>query len=475
MNIVILQGFEWNLENDGQHWLNLKNQAQAFKDMGIDMIWLPPAYKGSGGSNDVGYGAYDLYDLGEFDQKGSIRTKYGTRQEYLDCIAAFHAVGINIMVDIVLNHKLGADQTESIQVKQVNDDDRGQEGETKTIEAWTKFDFVNRQQKYSAFTWNHSHFSGTDYDEATHKKGIYLIEGKQWDGDVDKEHFNYDYLMGADVDFNNEEVLVETAAWGEWYLDLTQADGVRLDAVKHIKFGFYKEWLAQMRKNRNLMAIGEYWSGDLKAIHNYLNEEGYAMSIFDVGLHYNFFNLSDSDGNGDISRIFDGTLVENNPNYAITFVDNHDTQQGQSLQSEVLAWMKPLAYALILLREAGTPCLFYKDMEDATLRETLATMTQIRKQRMAGQKYDYFDDPDIIGWSYTGDVNQPETGFVCIMSDRGSGEKRIFVGQENQGRTYVNALPGPDHDVVIDSDGSGVFPVDAGSVAVYVKKSSQAG
>ena len=39
-----------------------------------------------GGTKEVGYAAYDLYDLGEFDQKGTTRTKYGTKDEYLEAI-----------------------------------------------------------------------------------------------------------------------------------------------------------------------------------------------------------------------------------------------------------------------------------------------------------------------------------------------------------------------------------------------------
>lgn len=54
----------------------------------------PPAYKGHQGREDVGYGVYDLYDLGEFDQKGSVPTKYGTREEYLSAIRALQARGL---------------------------------------------------------------------------------------------------------------------------------------------------------------------------------------------------------------------------------------------------------------------------------------------------------------------------------------------------------------------------------------------
>ena len=58
---------------------------------------------------EVGYAVYDLYDLGEFDQKGSIRTKYGTRQQYLAAIAELKAAGLRVYADGVLNHRMGAD------------------------------------------------------------------------------------------------------------------------------------------------------------------------------------------------------------------------------------------------------------------------------------------------------------------------------------------------------------------------------
>jgi len=70
------------------------------------LVWGPPAYKGAGGVHDVGYGVYDLYDLGEFDQKGTIPTKYGTKQEYLDAIDVLQKENISVLADIVLNQKI---------------------------------------------------------------------------------------------------------------------------------------------------------------------------------------------------------------------------------------------------------------------------------------------------------------------------------------------------------------------------------
>lgn len=46
----------------------------------------------------------------------------------------------------------------------------------------------------------------------------------------------------------------------------------------------------------------------------------------------------------------------------MTLVANHDTQPLQALEAPVEAWFKPLAYALILLRENGVPSVFYPDL-----------------------------------------------------------------------------------------------------------------
>ena len=115
---------------------------------------------------------YDLYDLGEFDQKGSVRTKYGTRQEYLEAIDAVHENGMQVIVDIVLNHKAGGDDFEKIKVIKVDPDDRRKViSEPMEIEAYTKFTFPGRNKKYSNFEWNYMCFTGVDYAHDTGEKG----------------------------------------------------------------------------------------------------------------------------------------------------------------------------------------------------------------------------------------------------------------------------------------------------------------
>ena len=78
-NRTLIQFFEWYLPADGGHWRRTADAAEYLAGLGITDVWLPPAYKGQSGIHDVGYGVYDLYDLGEFHQKDTVPTKYGTR------------------------------------------------------------------------------------------------------------------------------------------------------------------------------------------------------------------------------------------------------------------------------------------------------------------------------------------------------------------------------------------------------------
>ena len=93
-NQTLMQYFEWYLPADGNHWTRLAEDAQHLADLGIRKVWMPPAFKATS-NNDVGYGVYDLFDLGEFDQKGTVRTKYGFKDDYLQAIQALKMQGFN--------------------------------------------------------------------------------------------------------------------------------------------------------------------------------------------------------------------------------------------------------------------------------------------------------------------------------------------------------------------------------------------
>lgn len=470
-NGVMMQYFEWYLNNEPHLWTIVEKDAAHLHKIGIDAVWLPPAFKCLDGQNDVGYGIYDLYDLGEFDQKGTIPTKYGTKDEYLRAIQALHNQNIQVYGDIVLDHKMGADGYETVEAFQVNRQNTQEIVSCEeTIEVPTLFTFKNRHHQYSDFIWDHTCFDGVDYDRRCQQHAMFLFKDKQWDDEVDDENGNFDYLMGADIDFSVEKVVDELNRWGKWYLDMTHLDGLRLDAVKHIQASFYKHWIDNMRHytQKKLFIVGEYWHGDVQHLIHYLKEVDYEMSLFDVPLHYRFYEASQQGENYDLSQIFNGTLVQSCPTQAVTFVDNHDTQFHQALQSWIADWFKPLAYCFILLRQEGYPCIFYGDYygisQDGYVgcRDLLDQLLYLRKNYALGNQIDYFNDLHRVGWVR-------EQGLVCLMSNKDDGSLKMNVGKQFA-HQYFDDVFHHQNRVLIDENGEGVFFVSSKSVSIYVMK-----
>ncbi len=112
-----------------------------------------------------------------------------------------------------------------------------------------------------------------------------------------------------------------------------------------------------VNSERNFYVVGEYSYYDGMDIEEYMRNVEYKIDLFDVALHYNFKQCA-ADGPGfDMRNIFQSTLVEKHPLLAVTFVDNHDSHLTEG-NPYVQDWFKPQAYALILLRKDGYPCLF---------------------------------------------------------------------------------------------------------------------
>jgi len=473
MNRTIMQFFEWNLPSDGGHWNFLKEQMESLSATGINTLWLPPAYKGAAGSNDTGYGVYDLYDLGEFDQKGSVRTKYGTKDEYINVIAEAHKNNIQIIADIVLNQKGGADETEWVKVVQVDPNDRNHKiSEEYDIEAWTKFNFFARNNKYSDFKWNWEHFEGVDWDENKKESAIFQFASKGWDDGVDGEKGNFAYLMLSDIDVNSPVVYAELLKWALWYISFADLDGFRLDAVKHIKFKFFTRLINDIRNitGKELFTVGEYWNADIEVLKQYVENTSHTFNVFDVQLHYNFVAAANEKGSYDLRGLMSNTLISCYPENSVTFVDNHDTQPGQSLESWVDNSFKLQAYTFILTRQEGIPCVFFGDYygmpsnEIAPLKDQLDKLIKARQDFAYGWQHDYFDDAHIVGWTR-------ENGLAALISNAENvGSKKMFVGENFSGKIFVDITGNVAGEIEIAQDGNGDFTVNDNSHSVWCRK-----
>jgi alpha-amylase len=485
-NGVMMQFFHWYTPADGSLWTQLAERVADLAAAGVTAVWVPPAHKGAGGPEDTGYGAYDLFDLGEFDQKGSVRTKYGTIDQYLQAIRAAHAAGVEVYADIVLNHRLGADREEDVKATPYSHENHTEAiGELQPIRAWTHFTFPGRGTRYSPFQWHWWHFNAVDLDSATDdSSAVFLFEGKQFHDEVDQEKGNYDYLMGCNVDVTHPEVREELLSWGKWYVKLTEVDGFRFDAVKHVGAEFFVEWLDDVRGccGRDLFAVGEYWSGIDEALERFLERTGGQMMLFDAGLHYSFAEAGRQGEGYDLRTVFDRSLVRDHPDKAVTLVSNHDTQPLQSLESVVEPWFKPLAYALILLRRGGYPCLFYPDYYGAEYtgldrhgQEQQVSMPshgwlidrflEARRRFAFGEEKDHFDDPTCIGWTRSGTEENPG-GMAVVLSNAGAGVRSMRA--PSPGTVYRDCTEHVKDEVVADEEGWAAFRCEPRSVSVWV-------
>ncbi len=119
-NDIMLQSFYWDVPVDAENkkglwWNNLSQKADDFRTLGITGLWIPAPSKGNWGIYDMGYGVYDHYDLGNYYQKGSVETRFGSRDELENMVRTMHDTTggksyIDVYADIILNHMYASEE-----------------------------------------------------------------------------------------------------------------------------------------------------------------------------------------------------------------------------------------------------------------------------------------------------------------------------------------------------------------------------
>ena len=535
-NGVMLQSFTWTPDDSGRFWQDLGGRAQELRDAGFTAVWMPPATKGQGGAEDVGYGMYDLYDLGEFDQKGSVRTRYGTRQQFEDCVAELKRSGLLTLSDIVLNHRMGGDETERFLAVKVDEEDRlTTESEPIELEGWTRFNFPGRGGKYSEFCWRWHHFNALDHEDheaagegegdggdgegggstdggGEPTRSIYRIFNKDFADDVGQEMGNYDYLMGCNHHLQQEDVRQELMRWSRWMLEATGVDGFRIDAAKHMSERFLRDMVAELPHDADdqpRFAVAEYAVDDVAAICDFVRDTDGLIHAFDFPLHYRFAAAAREGMEYDLRDLFHDTMSSECPDLAVTFVDNHDTEPAQGGDNFVGGIFKGSAYACILLRQGGFPCVFIGDYDGRSAPppdhapdsaneqipqmgdgdgdasedrndhagepgdgvpdlenhgELLRRLIELRQRYNYGDQHDTFIDPNRIGWLRTGDQDHPES-MVVIVSN-GPAEP-LEIETYRPETTFTNVFD-PGQTVETDGQGMGQFTGPEDGFVVWV-------
>ncbi len=240
-------------------WAEITRKMPELAEAGYQSIWVPPPTKGSGGLS-VGYDLWDPFDLGGKDQRGGVRTRYGTEAELLQLVAIAHRFGIRIYFDNIMNHRAfdvpGFNESTPIDIYpgMAPEDFHLRVTEDGFFRKWD-----NTRDWNSA--WQVQNLGLADLIDIAHETPNTNF-GRNEGDDHPKYSFirhpnNPEYYCfdrnGNYVGFGNvtlADLAANPAAYTEdvnaslirnvrWLMDRTKVDGLRLDAVKHVPDYFF--------------------------------------------------------------------------------------------------------------------------------------------------------------------------------------------------------------------------------------------
>ncbi len=362
---VFMQGFYWNSPPGGVWYDSLAKLAPRISSAGFAAVWFPSAVKGGGGSFSMGYDPYDHYDFGDYNQKGTVETRFGSKAELKNSISIFHNLGVQVFADAVLNHMQGGEKKVGYQCRPAGTPDS----------AFISFTYPfgsGRFQKDSSFFYPNA---------------IHCDVNPPYHGPTDPI-----YKFGDWLDKEQPRVRDSLIAWGQYLKTGLGFDGFRLDAVKNIDPNFIGNWLKSA--NSGGYAVAELWSGvsDIQWwLGQALSVAGSSVAMFDFPLRYSLQDMCNNTSGTYDMRSLDGAGLINagSSGYNVaTFVENHDfdrtgfdgtTDNGHN----PIITNKDMAYAYTIFSE-GRPCVFFKDYFTYGFSGKIDTLIWIRAKFLGG-------------------------------------------------------------------------------------------
>ena len=332
---VMLQGFSWDSYNESQ-WKVLEKQADELKNY-IDLVWLPQSGKCLETTQVMGYMPYYY-----FNQNSS----FGSEAELRSLITKFKAAGIGAIADVVINHR--------------------------NTEGWYTFP----AETYKGVTYQMQSTDICKNDDGGTTATQAATDGVSLSQNNDE---GTDFGGCRDIDHKSENVQKVIKAYLKYLKDDLGYTGFRYDMVK----GFDGSHVADYNDATGVeYSVGEYWDGNDK-IESWINRTNKKSAAFDFQFRYNVRDAVNGAANGKVATSSDWSKLNSNDNlmhdanyrrYAVTFVENHDTQyRSESEQNDPLR-KDTIAANAYMLAMPGTPCIFQPHWRDykPELKEMIA-------------------------------------------------------------------------------------------------------
>lgn len=316
---VMLQGFSWDSYNESQ-WKVLEKQADELKGY-IDLVWLPQSGKCMEATQVMGYMPYYY-----FNQNSS----FGSEAELRSLITKFKAAGIGAIADVVINHR--------------------------NTDGW----FTFPAETYKGVTYQMQSTDICKNDDGGTTATQAATNGVSLSQNNDE---GTDFGGCRDIDHKSENVQKVIKAYLKYLKDDLGYTGFRYDMVK----GFDGNHVADYNDATGVeYSVGEYWDGNDK-IESWINRTNKKSAAFDFQFRYNVRDAVNGAANGKVTTSSDWSKLNSNDNlmhdanyrrYAVTFVENHDTQKRSESEQNDPLLKDTIAANAYMLAMPGTPCIF---------------------------------------------------------------------------------------------------------------------
>lgn len=307
----------------------IKQKLQYIKDLGATAIWISPAIdnvnKPTVDANSQVIAPYHGYHARDFKR---IEEHFGDKdnswKDFDDLVKAAHALNMKVIVDMPANH--------------TSEYNHGEYG----------------------VLYDDGHFKcESNYDKMKYFHHLPLIT--DWNDRYQLQYGTLSYLADLDQEHPFVDRYLKASA-----LKFQQhgADGVRLDAAKHITWGWQYTLANTLYQGGDHLIMAEWWMGGVsepiyKDAVKFANKSG--ISLIDFPLAFALRKAFAPGNRGDFTDVSNAIEQEGrdlrDPNGLLTFIDNHDMPRFLSINGGDQSSLR-LALALLFTCR-GVPMICY--------------------------------------------------------------------------------------------------------------------
>jgi galactose oxidase len=397
-------------------WDHLAGQANELRQAGFTAVWLPPVLKAASGADNQadGYGPFDDYDIGSKQQKGTLPTRFGTREQLQRCVAVMRANGLDVYLDLVEHQRIG--DTEPFVFRYPGADGTPELGR-----------FPKDPPNFVPQVPRDPNLGGPVADDMAFGRELAPINGQP-------PQFVFNSLIAA----------------ADWLTRTLGVQGYRIDDVKGISTDFLFPFL-NSQSMAGKFAIGEFYDGNQDLINNWIFDPAGMrgrVSAFDFPLRFALASMCANPNNFNMSGLDHAGLTGTSPLNSVTFVENHDTDLQDNNK---IVGNKILAYAYILTSE-GYPCVYYRDYStDANcygLKPLIDNLIWIHETLAAGPTLQRWEDFNVLAYERIGAPN-----LLVGLNNDANGPRTINFFTGFGPNTVLHDYSGHGPDAVTDVEG----------------------